>query len=149
MAGLGYVFRGVFPAASLKRHRRHRRHRSLDVFRGVFPAASLKRGGRDSRHARVNRHVFRGVFPAASLKRDRFRIGELQDALVFRGVFPAASLKLTRIGFLGLGLRSFPRGIPRGLIEAAEKAGYLARVWLVFRGVFPAASLKRVGVSDS
>ena len=38
----------------------------------------------------------------------------------------------------------FPRGIPRGLIEAVRRPARPVSSWRVFRGVFPAASLKRV-----
>ena len=62
-----------------------------EVFRGVFPAASLK--ANVCRTVANPDVVFRGVFPAASLKgagRHAERIGDID---VFRGVFPAASLK--------------------------------------------------------
>ena len=36
----------------------------------------------------------------------------------------------------------FPRGIPRGLIEACVRSGLDVASEPVFRGVFPAASLK-------
>ena len=91
------VFRGVFPAASLKRineqsgNRRHAR-----VFRGVFPAASLKLRV-DMPHD-TSDDVFRGVFPAASLKQEYLAGTKTGDQVVFRGVFPAASLKRVKAG---------------------------------------------------
>ena len=51
------VFRGVFPAASLK-HEPHRNVEArLQVFRGVFPAASLK-------HTNLARQTGNGRFSA-------------------------------------------------------------------------------------
>ena len=116
------------------------------VFRGVFPAASLKRGygaqgdgdgGRFPRgiprgliearwqrgRGRRRRRVFRGVFPAASLKLEKlgFDSGRVRD--VFRGVFPAASLKLIQLKKGCRPTPCFPRGIPRGLIEATAPGG--------------------------
>ena len=109
----------------------------MRVFRGVFPAASLKpkRGPIPIRPQRAlieavaakTNVVFRGVFPAASLKRPvrGYGLGAASlppsSTAVFRGVFPAASLKrrpaLYSVDVLQEA-RSFPRGIPRGLIEA-------------------------------
>ena len=66
--------------------------------------------------------VFRGVFPAASLK----------QAIRHHAVAPCDSPSLR-----------FPRGIPRGLIEAGAAREYDVNLTVVFRGVFPAASLKR------
>ena len=63
---------------------------------------------------------------------------------VFRGVFPAASLKLVRALVGADGQRGFPRGIPRGLIEASASTARPVGTAAVFRGVFPAASLKLV-----
>ena len=93
------------------------------VFRGVFPAASLKRLHDRDEPAEGTSTVFRGVFPAASLKQDVGppAPGAASRLNVFRGVFPAASLKrlaLARSCRSAEHRRCFPRGIPRGLIEA-------------------------------
>ena len=87
--------------------------------------------------------VFRGVFPAASLKRGAGLVPGRIAGLVFRGVFPAASLKRRSHGGRPAAAPRFPRGIPRGLIEAGRGRGRSLTTLGVFRGVFPAASLKR------
>ena len=61
---------------------------------------------------------------------------------VFRGVFPAASLKPPEFQRPAMYRVSFPRGIPRGLIEASQIGLSAGGQLIVFRGVFPAASLK-------
>ena len=97
------------------------------VFRGVFPAASLKRSGQNAKmpttyNCRFPRGIPRGLIEATSPRVDR-RSRIVSDGYVFRGVFPAASLKHQHLavrnacGAVARG--GFPRGIPRGLIEAS------------------------------
>ena len=148
VGGVRYqVFRGVFPAASLKRRADAP---AVDVpvlgsvFRGVFPAASLKPSSRGQQRLAMEPVFPRGI-PRGLIEAAWPAVARCSGWAVFRGVFPAASLKqgLAEVVVLRTTSRRFPRGIPRGLIEAPVPLLTRAVPWRVFRGVFPAASLKR------
>ena len=92
----------------------------------MYPPTSFPRGiprglieaGVQRRYFELRFDVFRGVFPAASLKHRAWPTAGRAEGGVFRGVFPAASLKRPGVCLASSPLVSFPRGIPRGLIEA-------------------------------
>ena len=111
------VFRGVFPAASLKPEDPD----NINPRSGSFPRGiprGLIEAGRTHAGENITMSGFPRGIPRGLIEAATIGASDTMNSEVFRGVFPAASLKPS-LGFdTQAGRPGFPRGIPRGLIEA-------------------------------